>query len=160
MAQIFISVGTNNDRDHHIRVAVSSLEQAFGELVLSSVYESDAVGFHGDPFYNMVIGANTELSISECVALFKAIEDQHGRIRGGEKFSGRTLDLDLLTYDEVVCQTPVELPRPEILYNAFVLWPMAEIAPSQQHPIAQQCYATLWQNYQSNQRIWPVPFDF
>ncbi len=160
MAQIYISVGTNCNRDYHIRMAVAALTAAFGTLTLSSVYESDAVGFKGDPFYNMVIGAQTELPIIECVALFKAIEDNYGRVRGGEKFSGRTLDLDLLTYDQQICQSPVELPRAEILYNAFVLWPLAEIAPDLSHPIAGQSYAQLWAQYQSEQRIWPVPFQF
>ncbi len=160
MAQIYISVGTNCNRDYHIRMAVAELANAFGDLTLSSVYESDAVGFKGDPFYNMVIGAQTNLSIAECVALFKAIEDKHGRVRGGEKFSGRTLDLDLLTYDQCICQSPVELPRAEILYNAFVLWPMAEIAPMSCHPVTGQSYAMLWEHYQSEQRIWPVDFRF
>ncbi len=160
MAHIFISVGTNQARDFHIRAAVTELKKHFGELTLSSVYESDAVGFSGDPFYNMVIGAQTDLAIADCVALFKTIEDQYGRIRQCEKFSGRTLDLDLLTYDQLVCQTPVELPRGEILYNAFVLWPLAEIAPNTAHPVIQKKYAELWQDYQSQQRIWPVPFEF
>ncbi|MDZ7902381.1 MAG: 2-amino-4-hydroxy-6-hydroxymethyldihydropteridine diphosphokinase [Rheinheimera sp.] len=160
MPQIYISVGTNCNRDYHIKMAVAALTEAFGALTLSSVYESDAVGFKGDPFYNMVIGAQTELPIHQCVALFKAIEDNYGRVRGGEKFSRRTLDLDLLTYDDQVCQSPVELPRAEILYNAFVLWPLAEIAPDLSHPIAGQSYAQLWAQYQSEQRIWPVPFHF
>ena len=160
MPQIYISVGTNCNRDYDIKMAIADLTEAFGALTLSSVYESDAVGFKGDPFYNMVIGAQTELPINQCVALFKAIEDNYGRVRGGEKFSGRTLDLDLLTYDNQVCQSPVELPRAEILYNAFVLWPLAEIAPDLSHPIAGQSYAQLWAQYQSEQRIWPVPFQF
>jgi len=160
MAQIYISVGTNCNRDFHIKMAVAALSDAFGALILSSVYESDAVGFRGDPFYNMVIGAQTALPVSDCVALFKAIEDSYGRVRGGEKFSGRTLDLDLLIYDDLVCQDPVELPRAEILFNAFVLWPLAEIAPAVSHPVTGQSYATHWQQYQSEQRIWPVPFVF
>lgn len=160
MPQIYISVGTNCNRDYHIKMAVAALTEAFGDLTLSSVYESDAVGFKGDPFYNMVIGAYTDLPVAQCVGLFKAIEDDYGRVRGGEKFSGRTLDLDLLTYDGLVCQSPVELPRAEILYNAFVLWPLAEIAPTLIHPIAGQSYAQLWAEYQSEQRIWPVVFQF
>lgn len=160
MAQIYISVGSNVNRDYHIRAAITALTSAFGHLKLSSVYESDAVGFSGDAFYNMVIGAETVLSVADCVALFKSIEDANGRIRSGEKFSGRTLDLDLLTYDSLVCQTPVELPRAEILFNAFVLWPLAEIAPEVCHPVTGQPYVVLWQNYQSTQRIWPIDFQF
>lgn len=160
MPQIYISVGTNHNREHHIRMAVQELTQQFGKLQLSSVYESDAVGFKGDAFYNMVIGASTTLSVADCVGVFKAIEDRHGRVRGGEKFCGRTLDLDLLTYDTQVCQLPVELPRGEITENAFVLWPLAEIAPTVLHPVSGLSYQQLWQQYQKAQKIWPVPFHF
>lgn len=160
MTRIYISVGSNTNRDYYIRMAVQELTAAFGELKLSSVYESEAVGFRGDAFYNMVIGANTELSVAECVSVFKAIEDKYGRVRGGEKFCGRTLDLDLLTYDQLICAEPVELPRAEIVENAFVLWPFAEIAPDLLHPVLQKSYSLLWQEYAKSQKIWPVPFSF
>jgi 2-amino-4-hydroxy-6-hydroxymethyldihydropteridine diphosphokinase len=160
MTQIYISVGSNTNRDYYIRMAVQELAAAFGELVLSSVYESEAVGFRGDAFYNMVIGAHTERSVAECVTVFKAIEDKYGRVRGGEKFCGRTLDLDLLTYDNLICTEPVELPRAEIVENAFVLWPLAEIAPDLSHPVLLQSYNTLWREYTKAQKIWVVPFSF
>lgn len=160
MAQIFISVGTNTNREHHLRMAVQELAQLFGSLQLSTVYESAAVGFTGDAFYNMVIGARTELSVSDCVRHFKAIEDRHGRVRDGEKFCGRTLDLDLLTYDDYVCQQPLELPRAEIIENAFVLWPLAEIAGDQLHPVCLKTYQTLWSEYEKAQAIWPIEFEF
>jgi 2-amino-4-hydroxy-6-hydroxymethyldihydropteridine diphosphokinase len=160
MTRIYISVGSNTNREHYIRMAVLELAAVFGELILSSVYESEAVGFRGDAFYNMVIGADTSLSVAECVAEFKAIEDKYGRVRGGEKFCGRTLDLDLLTYDQYVCAEPVELPRGEIVENAFVLWPLAEIAAEVRHPVLQKTYQQLWQHYNKEQKIWPVPFQF
>lgn len=160
MTRIYISVGSNTNREYYIRMAVLELAAVFGELILSSVYESEAVGFRGDAFYNMVIGADTSYSVAECVAVFKAIEDKYGRVRGGEKFCGRTLDLDLLTYDQSVCAEPVELPRGEIVENAFVLWPLAEIAAEVRHPILQQSYQQLWQQYNKVQKIWPVPFQF
>jgi 2-amino-4-hydroxy-6-hydroxymethyldihydropteridine diphosphokinase len=160
MTQIYISVGSNTNRDYYIRMAVLELAAAFGELVLSSVYESEAVGFQGDAFYNMVIGARTERSVAECVTVFKAIEDKYGRVRGGEKFCGRTLDLDLLTFDNLICTEPVELPRAEIVENAFVLWPLAEIAPDLNHPLLQQSYKALWHEYTKAQKIWVVPFSF
>ena len=160
MTQIYISVGSNTNRDYYIQMAVLELAAAFGELVLSSVYESEAVGFQGDAFYNMVIGARTERSVAECVTVFKAIEDKYGRVRGGEKFCGRTLDLDLLTFDNLICTEPVELPRAEIVENAFVLWPLAEIAPDLTHPVLQQSYKALWHEYTKAQKIWVVPFSF
>jgi len=160
MTQIYISVGSNTHRDYYIRMAVQELSAVFGQLTLSSVYESEAVGFAGDAFYNMVIGATTAFSVTDCVSVFKAIEDRYGRVRGGEKFCGRTLDLDLLTYDQLICTDPVELPRAEIVENAFVLWPLAEIAPDTLHPVLQQSYRELWQHYTKQQKIWQVPFCF
>ncbi len=161
MARIFISIGSNTNREHYTRAGVLSLQQYFGDLQLSSVYESEAVGFNGDAFYNLVAATDTELSIADCVQVLKQIEDSHGRVRSAEKFCGRTLDLDLLTYDQVICQQPVVLPRGEITENAFVLWPMAELAPEAIHPLAKQSYADLWQAYpKTNQKIWPVPFTW
>ena len=160
MAFILISVGSNIEREHHIRVAIKELRQAFGELMISSVYESEAVGFTGDPFYNLVVGAHTNLSVAECVQCFKQIEDRHGRKRNVARFSGRTLDLDLLTYDQLVCQQPVQLPRDEITKNAFVLWPMAELVPDQIHPVTGLSYQQLWQQYAKPQKLWTVPFSW
>jgi len=160
MARIYISVGSNINRDFNIRGGVRMMAEHFGALTLSSVYESEAVGFSGDAFYNMVVGVETELAITDCISLLKQIEDQFGRVRGAEKFSGRTLDLDLLTYDQLVCDVPVQLPRGEITENAFVLWPLAEIAPEQIHPLTQKSYAALWQSYSKSQKLWPVAFSW
>ena len=160
MARIYISIGSNINRSYHIQAAVSALTQHFGPLTLSSVYESEAVGFAGSAFYNMVVAVDTSLSIADCVGLFKQIEDSYGRDRSAAKFSGRTLDLDLLTYDDVVCQQPVELPRAEITENAFVLWPLAEIAPDVMHPLTRRSYSDMWQQYSKQQKLWPVPFNW
>ncbi|MGJ8679690.1 2-amino-4-hydroxy-6-hydroxymethyldihydropteridine diphosphokinase, partial [Paraglaciecola sp.] len=63
--QIYISVGSNIDREKHTKSGLQGMYQVFGELVLSSVYESESVGFEGDNFYNMVVKASTSLSIEE-----------------------------------------------------------------------------------------------
>lgn len=160
MARIYISIGSNTRRDYHVRAAVAALQKHFGAVQLSSVYESEAVGFVGEPFYNLVAAADTHLSVADCIALFKQIEDQFGRDRSAAKFSGRTLDLDLLTYDNLICQQPVELPRAEITENAFVLWPLAELAPDVLHPSSGKTYASLWQGYSKQQKLWPVPFNW
>ena len=73
-----------------------------------------------------------------------------------------TLDIDILTYDQCVGLVDgVALPRGEILFNAFVLWPLAEIAPDELHPLAALSYGELWQNYEHNrQALWPVSFHW
>jgi len=158
-ARVFISLGSNIEPQRYLKAALSELSYHFGELTLSSVYDSEAVGFDGSNFLNMVVAVDTSLSISEVVSLFKSIERNHGRLVGAKKFAPRTLDLDLLLYDDVVTQAPVELPRAEITKNAFVLWPMAEVAPDLLHPVLEQSYQALWDEYdKTEQKLWPVPF--
>ncbi|MCL1138813.1 2-amino-4-hydroxy-6-hydroxymethyldihydropteridine diphosphokinase [Shewanella pneumatophori] len=161
MAKIFISLGSNIEPERHLKAALIDLDYHFDELELSSVFESEAVGFDGTNFLNMVVAAQTEMSIEQVVSCFKQIEQDHGRVKGAKKFAPRTLDIDLLLYDDVVSTLPIELPRAEILYNAFVLWPLAEIAPSLNHPVVQQSYQTLWDNYDKQQQsLWPIEFNW
>ena len=158
---IFISVGSNVDKEKHTKAGLQGMYQAFGTLILSSVFESESVGFDGHNFYNLVVKANTNLSISEVCRVLKQIEQQNKRQRGEQKFAPRTLDLDLLLYDAVVITQPIILPRPEVLYNAFVLWPLAEIAGDELHPLEQKSYRDLWQVYdKSQQKLWAIEFDW
>ena len=157
--RVYISIGSNVDRERHVTVALDALAEAFGNLQLSSVYESESVGFAGSPFYNLVAGIDTDMSVGELARDFKALELQHGRLPGALKFSPRTLDLDILLYGDQVGEVEgVELPRAEVLTNAFVLQPLAEIAPDLRHPVCGHSYATLWQAYNTPQRLWPVSF--
>ena len=159
MAQIFISLGSNVDREKHLRAGLNTLIANFPEYQHSNVYESEAVGFNGNNFYNSVLAAKTDMPLDEVCALLKQIERDNGRTPADKKFSPRTLDLDLLFYDDVVCDTPAQLPRDEITKNAFVLQPLAELAPHFYHPVAKQTIGELWQNYyNSNQKLWKVEF--
>lgn len=157
MASIFISLGSNINKAHYIRSANAVLSEHFNELVYSSVFESESIGFSGKNFYNSVIGATTELSLHEVCRLLKKIERDHGRTDNDKKFSPRTLDLDLLFYDDVICFSPAQLPRDEITKNAFVLWPLAEVAPEFIHPVVKQRIADIWQAYdKTQQKLWKV----
>ncbi|WP_108944350.1 2-amino-4-hydroxy-6-hydroxymethyldihydropteridine diphosphokinase [Shewanella halifaxensis] len=161
MAKIFISLGSNIEPESHLKAALIDLGHHFDKLELSSVYESEAVGFDGTNFLNMVVAAETNMTIEQVVSCFKQIEQDHGRVKGAKKFAPRTLDIDLLLYDDVVSQQPIELPRAEILYNAFVLWPLAEIAPHLHHPVVKQSYQSLWHDYDKQQQsLWPIEFDW
>jgi len=133
----------------------------FTELVLSPIYESEAVGFSGDNFFNLVAKFNTDLSVGELNTALKAIEDNHGRERTGPKFSGRTLDIDILTYDDLVGEIDgVSLPRDEITKNAFVLLPMKDIAADVQHPELEVSYGRLWFFYDKDkQKLWQVTLN-
>jgi 2-amino-4-hydroxy-6-hydroxymethyldihydropteridine diphosphokinase len=162
MADVYVSIGSNIEREKYIACALNSLKEHFGALTLSSVYESEAVGFVGDNFYNLVAGFTTTLSLTDLSLLLKKIEDQHGRCRQGPKFSGRTLDIDILTYDQLSgVHAGIRLPRGEVTENAFVLWPLAEIAGEEKHPELQVSYAELWHGYDKNrQKLWTVDFSW
>jgi 2-amino-4-hydroxy-6-hydroxymethyldihydropteridine diphosphokinase len=158
---IYISVGSNVDKEKHTKAGLWGMYLALGDLILSSVFESESVGFEGNNFYNLVIKASTTLSIEQVCSVLKRIEQDNKRQRGEQKFAPRTLDLDLLLYDCQVTSQPIELPRPEILYNAFVLKPLAEIAADEVHPIVNKNYASLWQTYdKSQQKLWAVKFEW
>ena len=158
MATIYISIGSNINPAENIQYALNDLKQVFGEIACSTHYESKSVGFDGDNFINLVASAETELDILAVADHLHKIEDQHGRDRSGPKFSSRTLDLDLLLYDaEVFEQEKLKIPRDEILFNAFVLRPLAELAPDLEHPIEAKSYADLWQVFdQDSQVLWPI----
>jgi 2-amino-4-hydroxy-6-hydroxymethyldihydropteridine diphosphokinase len=124
---------------------VDDLRAAFGDLILSSVYESPAEGFSGAPFLNLVAGIETDLSVAGIDRILRGIEDAHGRVRGPDKFAPRTLDIDLLTYgDRVGALDGREFPRDEIVRYAFVLGPLAEVAPDEICPGTTLTYRDLW----------------
>ncbi|MBB3062211.1 2-amino-4-hydroxy-6-hydroxymethyldihydropteridine diphosphokinase [Microbulbifer rhizosphaerae] len=160
MAQIFLSLGSNIDRERHIRAGLTALAARFGELQISRVFESEAVGFEGDNFYNLVVGIHTDLPVGQLALRLREIEDANGRLRSGPKFSARTLDIDILTYDDLSGTVDgVKLPRAEIEKNAFVLQPLAELAPEVVHPLTDKTFARMWAEYdKSKQKLWPVEF--
>jgi len=162
MTAIYLSLGSNVDRHKNITAALDALTALLGELQISSVYESKSVGFDGSNFFNLVVGADTALSIAELSETLKRIEDDNGRKRNGPKFSPRTLDIDILTYGEFVgVESGIELPRAEIIKNAFVLLPLAEIAPDVFHPQVQKSYRDLWLDYdKSSQSLWMINFEW
>ncbi len=156
--QVYLSIGSNIDPVENIQAGLAALQQHYGELSLSAVYETEAVGFEGDNFYNLVVGLTTTESPSEIANALREIEHQQGRLRSGERFSSRTLDIDLILYGDLVLKTEqLEIPRDEILKYAFVLGPLAELAPDVQHPVTGQSYAELWAGFdQQSQPMWQV----
>lgn len=155
----FLSIGSNKEPERNVLAALDSLAQHLGPLWASSVYHSASVGFVGTPFLNLVVAVQTQLSMFELSALLKDIEDAHGRDRSAPKFSSRTLDIDLLLYGQAVGDFGgLILPRDEILYHAFVLWPLAELVPERLHPVCKRSYRDLWQQWPGGQAIQPVAF--
>jgi 2-amino-4-hydroxy-6-hydroxymethyldihydropteridine diphosphokinase len=144
MARVYVSLGSNIDREQHIGSALELLSDAFGPLEQSSIYESEAVGFDSPAFYNLVVGFDTDEGPRAVQRVLRNIEAQNARVRT-EQLSARTLDLDLLLYDDlVVDEEGLKLPRNDITRYAFVLGPLAEIAGDERHPVAGERYADMW----------------
>lgn len=146
MARVYVSLGSNLERELRIREAVTELQRQFGELELSLVYDTVAVGFDGDNFLNLVAGFDSSLDVEVVAAAFHDIEARLGRVRSQSKYGSRSIDLDILLYDQRILDVPgIRIPRPEILVNAFVLKPLCDIAAERLHPESGQSYAELWQ---------------
>lgn len=160
MTELILSLGSNIDADRNIRCALDLLEDFFGGLEMSSVYESESVGFSGDNFLNLIAISVTDFDLSFVNETLKSIEDRLGRDRSAEKFSSRPIDIDILIFgDSTGEECGIELPRAEILQNAFVLRPLAELRPRTMHTHTGQNFSDLWRAYdQSLQNLWPINF--
>ncbi len=144
--RIYVSCGSNVQRETRLRQAVTALRERFGEIDISPVYDSAAVGFEGYDFLNLVVGFDTELGLEQVTASFRQIENLLGRDRRLPKYASRSIDLDILTYGDQVFDLPgIRIPRAEILQNAFVLKPLQDLAPDSLHPETGETYAVLWQ---------------
>jgi len=148
MNTVFISLGSNIEREKYINAGINALKKAFGPLILSSVYESDAVGFKGAPFLNLVASFETDQSPKQVDLVLDNIERLNGRTPEQKKFNPRTLDLDLILYGDHISQDPtLEIPREDVTQYAFVLAPLNEIAGHHLHPILKKSYAELWEAF-------------
>ena len=145
MAKAYLSLGSNQDAERHLAQALDELRQRFGAIIVSQFYRTAAIGFAGPDFVNGAVILDTELEPIALDAWLHALEDAHGRQRDQPRFSSRPLDLDIVFFDDRVLTGPghLQIPRPE-LQHAFVLRPLAEIAPDFRDPLSQRTLAELW----------------
>jgi 2-amino-4-hydroxy-6-hydroxymethyldihydropteridine diphosphokinase len=157
---VYLSLGSNIKREGNIRDCLDALADKYGELCISSVFESESVGFRGDPFFNLVVSLQTAQTVDALSTTLKKIEFSQGRERHQAKYSGRTLDIDILLFDDLCGEFDgIRLPRPEIVENAYVLWPLAEIAGDLVLPGTHSRIAELWKEFDKlKQRLQPVSF--
>lgn len=143
-----MNLGSNIDPVRHLRLACDELSARFGPLCRSSVYRTSPVGFEGDDFLNMVVSFQTEQPAAKIVAELERLHALAGRVRSIDRFSDRTLDVDLLLYgDHVIDDSQIRVPREDILRYAFVLGPLAELAPALRHPVTGETMAELWARF-------------
>lgn len=142
---VYISIGSNVDPQENICIAIRAMREVFGDLRLSPVYQSAAVGFEGDDFLNLVAGFDTGKTVTQVFDEAREIEDSQGRDRTQPRFSARSIDLDILLYDSEVIDLPgLSIPRHEILQSAHVLKPLQDLIPDTRHPVNGETYADLW----------------
>ena len=148
MSIAYLGLGSNVDARANIRSGIGALRASFGEIALSPIYRAPAVGFAGDDFINLVARVETGLDPLELRDFLHELEDRHGRDRSQPKFSDRTLDIDILLYDDLYLLSPLlEIPREEILTAAHVLRPLADLAPDLPHPVLRRRMAELWREF-------------
>ena len=145
MARVYLSLGSNQEPHRHLRAALAQLRARFGQVEVSPAYRSAAVGFAGADFVNLAVGLDTELEPQALNDWLHALEDRLGRRRDVPRYSDRTLDIDIVLYGDRVIDGPghLQVPRAE-LQHAFVLRPLADIAPDFRHPVSGQRMAALW----------------
>lgn len=103
------------------------------------------VGFAGPDFVNLVAGFRTRAAVGEVLEALHGIEEECGRPRAAPKWASRTIDLDILLYGALTCDTPeLRLPRRDLLIRPYMLGPLAEIAPNARHPVDGRTMAELW----------------
>ena len=145
MGTAWLSLGSNQDAEANLAAAAEALRARFGAVRFSPVYRTPAVGFEGPDFLNAAAVIESELDPFALNDWLHALEDAQGRDRSGPRFSSRTLDVDIVLYDDLVLTGPghLQLPRDE-LRHAFVLRPLADIAPDVVVPGTGRTLAELW----------------
>lgn len=148
MTRAYLSLGSNQEPEKHLRAALDELRARFGAVQVSPVYKFPAVGFDGPDFLNLAAAIDSDLDAAALNDWLHALEDRHGRRRDVPRFSSRTLDVDIVLFGDAVLSGAgnLEVPRDE-LRHAFVLKPLADIAPDVVHPVSRKTVGELWREF-------------
>jgi 2-amino-4-hydroxy-6-hydroxymethyldihydropteridine diphosphokinase len=145
MADVYVAAGSNVEPAKNLARALDELEEEFGALAVSPAYRNPPVGFAGEDFINLVVGFRTADTPGQVKEKLERIEANCGRPRDAPKWAPRTMDLDMLMYDQLVSDVPgLILPRPDLLRRAFMLKPLADLAPGLMHPTQHRTIGELW----------------
>jgi 2-amino-4-hydroxy-6-hydroxymethyldihydropteridine diphosphokinase len=152
MTRAWLSLGSNIEPEKHLRAALDELRARFGAIEVSPLYRFSAVGFNGPDFLNLAAGIDSDLDAPALNDWLHALEDRHGRRRDVARYSSRTLDIDIVLFGDAVIDGPgnLQVPRNE-LQHAFVLKPLAAIAPLVRHPVSGKTLQQLWQEFPREQ---------
>ncbi|MBA1201701.1 2-amino-4-hydroxy-6-hydroxymethyldihydropteridine diphosphokinase [Pseudomonas capeferrum] len=159
VSTVYLGLGSNVEREAHLCAGLDALAGILENMRCSAVFESEAVGIKSGPFYNLVVTGETRLPLMELDRHLKFIEAENGRYAPDRK--GLPLDIDVLMYADLHGTFDgLVLPRAEILKNAFVLRPLALIAPDLLHPGENKPMAQVWQEARIDQELRAVPFEW
>lgn len=145
MTKVYVGLGSNlGDPEANVRSAILALHDFVTVRRISSLYRTEPVGLKEQPeFINCVLSGDTDLTPSELVERFRAVEDDMGRERD-VPMGPRPIDLDLLLYGDWIIREPdVEVPHPRMAERRFVLEPLSEISPNAIHPKLRATVARL-----------------
>lgn len=155
MVDAYVAAGSNVRPRSNLSRALDILGRGFPGLRASGAYANAAVGFTGDDFVNLVFAFPTGLPPADLIERLKSVERGCGRESGAPKWGPRTLDLDLLLYGDVVGRVAGRtLPHADLLTRAWVLGPLAELAPGLAHPVCGETFASIWRRF--DQRAHPL----
>lgn len=161
MPDAWVAAGSNVRPRENLRRALATLGAEFPALQASRAFSNTAVGFQGDDFVNLVMRFPADLPLPALLERLKAVERECGREPGGPKWGPRTLDLDLLLYGNQLGRFPgAVLPHPDLATRAWVLGPLAELAPDLVHPVLGEKFSVLWQRFEQGAHpLVPVVLD-
>jgi 2-amino-4-hydroxy-6-hydroxymethyldihydropteridine diphosphokinase len=146
--EVYVAAGSNVEPERHMSQAVTELKSAFPGVRFSSWYRNRAFGFEGEDFINLVAGFATTLPVRAVLGRLHAIEERCGRTRDAPRWAPRSMDLDVLLYGDLVCEEPgLRLPRPDLVKRAYMLGPLAELAPDVLHPTTGLTAGELWRRF-------------
>jgi 2-amino-4-hydroxy-6-hydroxymethyldihydropteridine diphosphokinase len=160
---VTLGLGSNSNPQANLHSCLDALLLQFRDMKLSSVFESNAVDAASSiPYLNMAVAFETTLPLPELRVFLKQVEDKHGRNQPDSSAGRIPLDIDILTYGELVGTFDgLLLPRPHILDLAYVLWPLSQVAGKLKHPTANATFASLWSGFAGKQHgIRPVHFEW
>jgi 2-amino-4-hydroxy-6-hydroxymethyldihydropteridine diphosphokinase len=152
---VYIGLGSNlGDRVAHLREAVQRLSAIIKIEKASQLYVAAPLGYvRDDAFVNAVVSGSTTLKPLELLDMMQAIEVALGR-RSGVQYGPRPIDLDLLLYNAVQIETrKLTIPHPRLAERAFVLRPLAEIAPNLMHPVFYYTVSQLLQDAEDANQV-------
>ena len=148
MARIFIAAGSNIEAERNLTLASEELRRIFPGARFSPWYRNTAVGFAGADFINCVAEIESDMLVQELRKRLQAIEELCGRPSNSPRWAPRAMDLDILLYGDLICDEPqLNIPRPDLLKRAYMLGPLADLAPELMHPTAGATIGELWEKF-------------